>query len=83
MERTTIMLSAELKEKAATRAQKMKISLGQLIRQSLERFITEEDPKHREDPFFTDPEIFNGDAEEDLALHHDKYLYGEENDDIH
>jgi hypothetical protein len=83
MERTTIMLSAELKEKAVSRAREMKISLGKLIRRSIEHFINEKNREYLDDPFFADSDVFQGNVEEDLALNHDNYLYGEEKDDIH
>jgi predicted HicB family RNase H-like nuclease len=37
MDRTTIMLPPELKTRAANQAKKMKISLGQYIRETLEK----------------------------------------------
>lgn len=77
MERTTIMLPAELKEKAVSKAQEMKISLGKLIRRSIEHFIIEGDSSHACDSFFSDMEVFPGEVEKDLALNHDKYLYEE------
>ena len=75
MERTTILLPPDLKIKAEKYAQKRGISLGELIRNSLENSLLKKDSKE-EDPFFTDRAVFSDHAPKDLADNHDEYLYG-------
>ena len=78
MDRTTIMLPPELKIRAANQAKKMGISLGQLIREALEKSLdTEKRTKTGDDSLFLDNVVYGGKTPEDLASEHDKYLYGE------
>ncbi len=76
MERTTIMLPHELRLKANHYASKHHLSLGSLIRKSLEKIVAEESADR--DPFFADQVVYLGEAPEDGAHNHDDYLYGEE-----
>ena len=76
--RTTLMLPAELKAQAQQRARQLGISLGQLIRQALESELAESGGVgHAEDPLFTDDAVWTGEAPTDLAADHDRYLYDE------
>ena len=79
MERTTIMLPPELKSKAAKYSELRGISLGQLIREALEKEVAQEAAiDYEADSFFSDNAVFHGDAPVDLSLRHDHYLYSEE-----
>jgi predicted DNA-binding protein len=79
MDRTTIMLPPELKTRAANQAKKMRISLGQYIREALKRSLdTEKRLESSDDSLFVDNAVFDGPSPEDLASNHDGYLYGEE-----
>jgi hypothetical protein len=79
MDRTTIMLPSELKTRASNQAKKMKISLGQYIREALKESLDSENrPGVDEDSLFMDNAVFNGPTPEDLASDHDRYLYGDE-----
>jgi len=79
MDRTTIMLPPELKTKASNQAKKMKISLGQYIREALKKSLEMENRLEAEDDsLFLDNAVFNGTTPEDLASDHDRYLYGDE-----
>lgn len=72
MKRTTIMLPEELHRRAAARAKQLGISLGELIRVSLDTALP--GATYGEDPLFKDF-IFDGPAPRDLSAEHDKYLY--------
>jgi hypothetical protein len=74
MKRTTIMLPEALRRRAAFRAKQRGISLGELIRDSLDAALP--GVSYDQDPLFEDI-IFDGPAPRDLSAKHDKYLYGE------
>ncbi len=79
MDRTTIMLPPELKTRASNQAKKMKISLGQYIREALKKSLEMENRREaEEDALFLDTAIFDGKFPEDLAADHDRYLYGDD-----
>jgi hypothetical protein len=70
MTRTTIMLPEGLKLRASERARELGISLGELIRESVERRLaTGTSPS--EDPLFTAVPIFDGSVPPDLSEEHD------------
>jgi len=76
MHRTTIMLPEELKLKAKQRAQSYGISLGELIRHALEKYLTSEArDQEEEDPFFADRVTWDGPVPDDYSINHDKHLY--------
>ena len=77
MTRTTIMLPTELKTRAARRAKQMGVSLGELVRESLEVALSGNRPRGSSDPLFDDTAVFEGAGPRDLAANHDDYLYGE------
>ena len=81
MNRTTIVLDPSLKKKAIKRARELQISMGELIRVSIDRFLKEpQDIISSSDSFFTDNVVYK-DSEtsnakvDDNSLNHDKYLY--------
>ena len=78
MERTTIMIPEDLKIKALKHASTMGISLGQFIRESIEKSL-DDSQKNRpmDDPLFSDDTIYQGKTPLDLAENHDKYIHGE------
>ena len=79
MDRTTIMLPPELKTRASNQAKKMRISLGQYIREALQKSLDMENRSEVEDdPLFLDNAVFDSITPEDLASDHDRYLYGDE-----
>jgi hypothetical protein len=79
MHRTTIMLPLEVKNAALRKARERGISLGELIRESLQRTLTEGAQQRADDSLFADQACFEGDVENNLAAEHDHYLYdGEE-----
>ena len=78
MIRTTIMLPTELKTLAARRAGELGISVGELIRESLEMRLRQVKSQDHEAPFFADEAVFAGPAPNDLAKEHDRYLYGDQ-----
>ena len=78
MKRTTIMLPEDLKIRALNRANRLGLSLGGFIRESIERALK---PKGGnpidDDPFFSDTVVFEAKTPADLAKNHDEYLYGD------
>lgn len=76
MTRTTIMLPEGLKLRASERARELGISLGELIRESVEHRL-DAGASLGEDPLFTEVPVFEGSVPPDLSQEHDRYLYGE------
>ena len=77
MTRTTVMLPDQLKGRARQLARERGISLGRLIRDSLEAALKDEGAlSSRGDPLFSDTGVYRGEAPNDLSFHHDEYLYG-------
>jgi hypothetical protein len=72
MKRTTIMLPEALRRRAAFRAKQRGISLGELIRDSLDASLPA--VSYDQDPLFEDV-VFDGPAPKDLSARHDEYLY--------
>lgn len=78
MDRTTIMLPPELKIRAANQARKMRISLGQYIREALKKSLDMENGRGvDEDSLFMDNTVFDRAAPKNLASDHDEHLYGD------
>ena len=74
MNRTTILLPAELQAKASAHARQKGISLGELIRRSLEAAVSRRPAGG--DILLSDRAVHAGDAPADLAARHDEHLYG-------
>lgn len=79
MNRTTIMLPADLKARAARLAREQGVSLGELIRETLRATLKRAAARADKDPLFADSEVWEGRAPKNLARDHDRYLYGEKN----
>lgn len=77
MRRTTIMLPEDLHNRAIRRARQRGVSLGELIRISLDAAVPTVSYGSGSDPLFEDV-VFDGAAPSDTAKNHDKYLYDEE-----
>lgn len=75
MNRTTILLPATLRSKAAGVAKKKGISLSELIRRGLEAAVARD--RGADDPLFADGAVFTGDAPADASTRHDADLYGD------
>ena len=78
MKRTSVMIPEDLKIRAAKRANAVGISLGEFIRESLEKALKTNPADVLDDPFLSDNAVFEGETPVDLALDHDKYLYENE-----
>lgn len=74
MQRTSLMLPADLQRRAAETARQQGISLGELVRRSLAR-ETAVVYQVGTDPFWTTAMVFHS-GRGDLAEHHDDELYG-------
>jgi plasmid stability protein len=77
MKRTTVMLPDDLRRRAFVRARERGVSLGELIRESLDAAVPASSPARAVDSLFTDSAVFAGKAPKDLSAAHDGYLYGE------
>lgn len=76
MHRTTIMLPSRLKNRAQALASRRGISIGELIRESLEEKLhLSKSESKAEEPFFKDTNFFDGDVPIDISEMHDRYLY--------
>lgn len=79
MHRTTILIPEDLKATAQRYARRHGMSLGDLIRESLQQRLLQETGESRaEDSLFADQAVYKGDAPGDLASRHDDYLYDEQ-----
>jgi Arc/MetJ-type ribon-helix-helix transcriptional regulator len=77
MKRTTVVLPPELKSLAQRQAERLGVSMAELIRQSLSLRLR---PPHRDsvrDPLLDDDVVYTGPGPRDTAKDHDRYLYGE------
>lgn len=71
------MLPAELKARAQRLARSQWISLGELVRRSLEQAIERRSGLSAQpDSLMEDRAVYEGKVPEDLAGHHDRYLFG-------
>lgn len=77
MKRTTIMLPEDLRRRALFRAKQRGVSLGELIRDSLDAALPDVTYDMHRDPLFEDV-VFDGPAPADVSANHDKYLYDDE-----
>ena len=75
MKRTTVMIPEDLKIRAVKRANSLGISLGEFIRESLEKALKSNPAVFLDDPFLNVNAVFEGETPVDLALHHDEYLF--------
>ena len=76
MQRTTIMLPRDLKQRAAREASSRGVSLGELIREALTRLLRAEPSAAGQDPLIADTAIYEGPGPDDTAERHDDLLYG-------
>jgi hypothetical protein len=77
MKRTTIMLPEGLRRRALSRARQKGVSLGELIRDSLDAALPAVSYDGDRDPLFEDV-IYDGPAPADGSSKHDKYIYDDE-----
>ena len=76
MQRTTVMLPRELKQRAAREARSRGVSLGELIREALARLLRADHDAAGQDPLIADTAVYEGPGPEDTAERHDDLLYG-------
>jgi hypothetical protein len=78
IQRTTIVLPFELRQKVFAAAQKRGVSFGEFVRQALKQATAGNgNPSKREDPLLQDESVFRGRVPKDVSKNHDFYLYGE------
>ena len=78
MRRTTVMLSTDLRRRAHAAARKRNVSLGTLVRESLDAALLTWEAPREDDPLLSDHAVYEGRAPRDLAKAHDRYLYDDE-----
>lgn len=76
MQRTTLLIPLALKRRAEQRARALGVSFGQLLRNALEAALQDAKTGHAIDPLFEDDTVFRDSTPTDLAVEHDRYLYG-------
>lgn len=76
MQRTTIMLPRELKQRAAREARARGVSLGGLIREALAALLRRDCGSAGEDPLIADRAVYDGPIPADTSQRHDDSLYG-------
>jgi len=81
MFRTTIMLPMDLKRRSQALAQRMGVSLGELIREALEATLRGDAGEVREDALFGDTATYDGPLAADVSERHDDYLYDDAGDE--
>jgi predicted transcriptional regulator len=67
-----IEIPADLRRKLEKMASARNISVGEVVRESLEQTVS-----RANDPLFADDTVFRGNSPTDGATNHDDYLYGE------
>ena len=77
MKRTTVMLPDGLRRRALSRAKQKGVSLGELIRDSLDAALPAVSYDGESDPLFENV-VYDGPAPADLSTRHDKHLYDDE-----
>jgi hypothetical protein len=75
MTRTTILLPTSLRNAAIRQARRQGVSMGALIRQSLERTVSAEVAPD-EDAFLADRRVARRRSPGNVAAEHDRHLYG-------
>ena len=80
MHRTTIMLPEDLKSQAVAYARECGLSLGEVVRESLENWLKSKNQRSASDPLFRNVPVYDGPVPEDYSINHDRYLYGELSD---
>jgi hypothetical protein len=72
------MIPDDLKIRAVKHASMMGISLGQFVRESLEKYLQPPNgDRSADDALFADDAVFDGKVPNDVAKNHDEYLYGD------
>ena len=69
------MLPPDLKRRSQALAQRLGISLGELIREALDATLRGDAGEVREDALFSDMVTHDGPIDADLSERHDHYLY--------
>ena len=80
MNKTTILLPDDLRNRARTLAKKRGTTLSGLIRKQLEQAVNEDESaiqNRTEDPLFSSWKPSAANTPVDLSVNHDQYLYGE------
>lgn len=76
MQRTTIMLPRDLKQRAAREARSRGVSLGELIREAIAGLLRAGHDSAEQDPLILDNAVYEGPGEADTVERHDELLYG-------
>jgi len=77
MTRTTLMLPTDLKLRSERRARELGVSMGELLRRAVVRFLDDTASPASEDALYADGVVSAADTPADLGARHDDYLYGD------
>lgn len=75
MHRTTILLPNPLRLKLAKEAEREHVSLGELIRRALEKYIVSKRSITAHDSFLSSQTVFDDEGPSNVADRHDEHLY--------
>ena len=78
MKQVTILLPEDLVQHAERSAEVQGIPFDELVRESLVSQLGWPKRPRNEDPFFDLDIAYDGPTPPDLAINHDKYLYGDD-----
>lgn len=76
MHRTTIMLPEGLKKRMEKKAKQVNMSLGELVRASVESYLLRDSTSWKDDPLATDSFVIQDHSPADVSSNINKYLYG-------
>jgi hypothetical protein len=76
MNRTSILVPPELRNRADRRARQLGISFGELVRRALAAMLDEALEVETGDAFLAEGAVYDGDAPGGASIHHDEHLYG-------
>ena len=76
MQRTTITLPVELKERAMRLARMQGVSFGELVRRLLRDAVGKPADHGEWSALLAEDAVYEGDAPNDLSSRHDDHLYG-------
>jgi hypothetical protein len=78
MNRTSIMLPPDLRNRADQRCRQLGISFGELVRRALTDLLDRGGAGEVADSLLADEAVHRGAAPTDASARHDEYLYGRE-----
>ena len=78
MNRTSILIPPDLRNRADRMARQLGISFGELVRRALGEMLDRPGTLRTGDAFLAEGPVYDGPGPSDTSVHHDDYLYGED-----